>query len=765
MDNRQWPKWMLSIPEWYTARRLSGIQYLWRLSLLPILLLGLIRVIACSGSTGSQAEGWKRIILPGPNAGVEQTACIVLDVDADGTDDFIVTERTKTPSVVLYKYNGKGWDQKVVEDSQLNVEAGGEVCDIDADGDVDIIFGQDYSGNAIWWWENPNPDHSKPWTRRFIKNAGGRQHHDQSVADYDGDGSLEFVSWNQKSKELLLFEIPSDPKLTEPWPHEVIFTWESGRGLEGFVSEPVDVDLDGKVDIVGGGRWFKHKGGKEFEPHVIDDAMRFTQCAAGQLVEGGRPEIVFSPGDMDGVAFWYEWQNGRWVPHKLRHVVHGHTCEVRDIDRDGRLDIMIGEMGNPGHGDKSECWIWYGNGQGQFEVSVISRGQGIHEGTLGDFDGDNDLDILLKPYNHNAPGVEILLNPGSRKGLAERWTRHEIGELPDRAIFVEAGDLDGDGWKDLVAGGWWWRNPGSLEGTWQRTELGSPFHNLTALFDFDHDGDLDALGTKGCGAEPSNQHVWAQNNGMGQFEIHENIATGGNGDFLQGRVITNFGAGVQVALSWHNGGGGVQSLTVPDRPSMDPWLFGTLSRTTLKEDLSAGDIDRDGDLDLLLGNQWLQNNLKDWKVYTLGRIPKGEVDRNDLADVNGDGWLDAIVSLENGVDIFWFESSLDPKREWKRHKIGKVAGQGFSMDVADFDHDGDPDVVIGEHRGTTENRVILFENLGKGTEWESHTIDSGPPDYIDHHDGTQAVDLDDDGDLDLISIGWHNPKLWVYEQR
>jgi len=41
-------------------------------------------------------------------------------------------------------------------------------------------------------------------------------------------------------------------------------------------------------------------------------------------------------------------------------------------------------------------------------------------------------------------------------------------------------------------------------------------------------------------------------------------------------------------------------------------------------------------------------------------------------------------------------------------------------------------------------------------------IDKGPKDQIDHHDGTQAF-LDNDGDLDIVSIGWYNPKVWVFE--
>jgi hypothetical protein len=382
----------------------------------PWLLACLLSIVALGSTSADAAEViWTLRSstsgdLPVPNVGDEQTCCLVADIDSDGVKDFIVGERTQVPSVVWYKYNGKGWSKHVIDNTLLRPEAGGAIFDVDGDGDLDVVLGQDSRGSSIWWWENPSPRFDKPWTRREIKNSGARKHHDQTVGDFDGDGRVELVSWNQKASQLLMFEIPDNPRSAGPWPSTAIYEWTSGAEHEGFPSQPVDVDLDGKPDLIGGGRWFKHTGGTAFQARVIDDSMRFTQCAAGQLIKGGRPEIVFSPGDADGEAKWFEWAGGGWKAHSLAFVIHGHTCDVGDVDGDGNLDIMIGEMGDPGAGDEARILIWYGDGQGHFKQTIASSGQGIHEGILDDLDGDGDLDILVKPYHHNSPRIDILLN-------------------------------------------------------------------------------------------------------------------------------------------------------------------------------------------------------------------------------------------------------------------------------------------------------------------------------------------------------------------
>jgi len=123
---------------------------------------------------------------------------------------------------------------------------------------------------------------------------------------------------------------------------------------------------------------------------------------------------------------------------------------------------------------------------------------------------------------------------GTAKEASGMWLQHHIDDLPVRAIFIQAGDLDNDGHKDLVAGGWWWENPGGFGTSWPRRTLGEPLHNMAAVYDFDGDGDMDVVGTEGIGSERNTRFVWARNDGQGNLTILENINYTSDGDFLQG---------------------------------------------------------------------------------------------------------------------------------------------------------------------------------------------------------------------------------------
>jgi VCBS repeat protein len=370
--------------------------------------------------------------LPVPGKSTQQTGAVVSDLDRDGVNDFVLSFRQVAPALVWYRRTDKGWDRHVIEKDLLTVEAGGAVQDIDGDGDPDIVFGGDYKSDEVWWWENPHPkfDPGVSWKRRLIKKGGKPQHHDQVFGDFKGTGKLQLAFWNQQAKAIFLADIPADPRNPDPWPFVSIFSGEAGeRGdqgafkyAEGMVA--ADVDGDGRVDLLAGNYWFKHRGGNEFAPIKVGSIG--GRIAAGRFKPGKYPQIVIAPGDGVGPLKWYECtgnatNSADWISHDLadRDMVHGHTLEVGDTDGDGNLDIFAAEMAkwtegrpdpnNPG----AKAWIFYGDGKGNFRKTEFTTGHGWHEGRLADLDGDGDLDLLNKPYNWEAPRVDVWLNNGT----------------------------------------------------------------------------------------------------------------------------------------------------------------------------------------------------------------------------------------------------------------------------------------------------------------------------------------------------------------
>ncbi len=697
--------------------------------------------------------------------GDQQTASLVVDLDHDGVDDFVIAERTMAPSVVWFRRVGDGWEQYVIDNTWLRIEAGGAFTDIDGDNDLDIVFGGDAGSNEIWWWENPYPtyDPAVPWVRRTLKNSGSNKHHDQIFADVDGDGDNEFITWNQGAGRLYFAEIPADPKAATAWDLVSIYTGNSSH--EGLAA--ADINLDGVTDIVGAGHWYEHVSGTTFTAHTIDAAQIFTRAAAGQLIPGGRPEVIFVPGDADGPMKLYQWTGSTWSTTTLIDFVrHGHSLQIADVNLDGHLDIFIAEMHTPGAGNSATARVLYGDSAGGFTEQVISVSIGNHESRLGDLDGDDDLDILTKPYTWDTPRVDVWINEIPHTLPLDQWQRTVVdASRPWRGVFIDAADLDGDGDRDIITGGWWYANPGDAGGPWTRRTIGSPLNNMAAVYDFDGDGDLDILGTEGEGSAANDSFVWARNDGTGTFTIHHNVAAG-DGDFLQGVAVDRFSPGgpLQVALSWHATGKGVQVLTVPADPATGTWTFQRISTISQDEGLSSGDIDRDGDADLLLGTKWLRNDGAAWSVHTL-HAGTGLPDRNRLIDVNGDGRLDAVVGYEaNGEPgkLAWYEQPAAATDPWTEHVIATTVIGPMSLDVADLDNDGDADLVVGEHTTTdpATARLWVFENTdGAGGAWAPVLVHTGD----EHHDGAILSDVDLDGDLDILSIGWTHDRVMLYE--
>lgn len=399
---------------------------------------GTLSMFMAAALTCSSAEPqWKHLSsstgdLPVPGTSTEQTGALVVDLDKDGTNDFVLSFRKVAPSLVWYRHVGDGWDRYVLDPAFLTVEAGGAVCDIDGDGDPDIVFGGDWQSSDVWWWENPYPnfDPKIPWKRHLIKKGGATQHHDQVFGDFLGTGKPQLVFWNQGAKKIFLAEIPQDPRKAESWPLTEIFSGEAGEAGKTDFKYPegmaaFDVDGDGKVDLLAGNLWFKHRGGKKFE--AIQIGSIGGRIAAGKFKPGKIAQVVIAPGDGVGPLRWYECVGNPestkdWVGHDLlgRSMIHGHSLQLADIDGDGRLDIFAAEMAkwtenrptpdNP----QATAWILYGDGRGAFRTTVFAKGIGFHEARVADLNGDGRMDILDKPYTWDAPRVDVWLQSQSK---------------------------------------------------------------------------------------------------------------------------------------------------------------------------------------------------------------------------------------------------------------------------------------------------------------------------------------------------------------
>ncbi|HOX75945.1 MAG TPA: VCBS repeat-containing protein, partial [Bacteroidales bacterium] len=139
-------------------------------------------------------------------------------------------------------------------------------------------------------------------------------------------------------------------------------------------------------------------------------AYTFSRSAAGQLVNGGRPEIVMVVGDGLAPMYMYECQKNTWTRKEIvQKVSNGHSLAIIDFDGDGNNDIWYAEMTLGGHKEAVNR-ILFGDGKGNFPRDmIISKGIDLHDSEIVDLDGDGDPDILGKPYDGDAPRLDIWL--------------------------------------------------------------------------------------------------------------------------------------------------------------------------------------------------------------------------------------------------------------------------------------------------------------------------------------------------------------------
>ncbi len=270
------------------------------------------------------------------------------------------------------------------------------------------------------------------------------------------------------------------------------------------------------------------------------------------------------------------------------------SLALGDIDNDGDLDLVTGN-----NGGGSEVSVRINDGAGNFSGTQEIGGGFVLGVALGDIDGDSDLDLLSVYDATNT--VRVRRNTGN--GTFAGVQAVSVGNSP---ASVAVGDVDGDGDLDLLTANN--NNSGTVSvrfnsgtGVFSGTTevpVGS-FPTSVIVGDVDGDGDLDLLA-----ADRNSSLVSVRfNNGTGAFSGTYNVSVGtgpevvalgdldndGDLDLVASLFGGNVTLGTTVAVRRNTGNGtfvGMTTVTVGTRP----W------------GVALGDVDSDGDLDLLCGN-------------------------------------------------------------------------------------------------------------------------------------------------------------------
>lgn len=532
-------------------------------------------------------------------------------------------------------------------------------ADVDGDGDMDLFIGgnsETATGviyNDVIYFENENgvfrsADSPFPDSLNIDPVLADTARVAPAFMDYDGDGDPDaFIGLRDST---ILYYENVDGSMVGVVGDGNPF---NGVKLAAGSCAPTffDVDGDGDMDAVigkedGNIAYFRNDDGAFVELSGADnpfDAFNVSDNAAPAFADlDGDGDMDLFIGNKEGVIAYFENEGGVWTPNQDNNPLAGISVgsedaspAFADLDDDGDMDLWLGEA-DPG------LLSYYENDGGVFTY--------VNDNTIGitrlafdpdpgsvDADGDGDLDVFLGmgdgfvEYFRNDDGMYVYQDSANNPLNSGVFTTSFFA-APTFA------DLDNDGDMDCIMGTYdenivYLENDG---GVFTRNDDANPFAGLDggdnesiAFIDLDGDGDLDALiGNK-------------------------------DGNVLYFRNDGTESAPMFVEAAADNPFDGID-FTNDIQPNF-------VTRVT------AGDVDNDGDTDVLVGqsNGIVRAFFNDGSTLTEddSRNPFagddfGRGGAPDLGDVDGDGDVDAIISMALGA-TYYFEntgtsSAVDP---------------------------------------------------------------------------------------------------------
>jgi hypothetical protein len=368
---------------------------------------------------------------------------------------------------------------------------------------------------------------------------------------------------------------------------------------------------------------------------TLDKVFRSEGVAVADVNRDGKLDVL--AGDV-----WYEAPD--WKMHEIRKAgnygdgangySHSFACWAEDFNGDGWPDVIVIDF--PG-----EPCYWYENPKGQpghWKQHVIWHSACNETPLYVDLFGTGKRVLVMgfQPKGKEHEGQMAWFAPG--KDPTQLWEMHPISEPSSAGHEVPGtfrywhglgvGDINGDGRLDVICTGGWWEQPAKEEGKpWKfhPANLGDACADMFA-YDLDGDGKADVIS--------SSAH--------------------------------------QYGIWWYQQRPGQNGEPTFLKHDLFPKLF------SQSHALHLVDINGDGLKDLVTGKRWWAHG------------PKGDADPNDPAV------------------LYWFEAKRgkDGMTKFVPHRIDDDSGIGTQFAVEDINGDKLPDIIVANKKG-----VYVFEQV------------------------------------------------------
>ncbi len=743
-----------------------------------------------------------------------RSAPFLVDIDYDGDFDLFVGSEQGKIWFFINLGNNLAPVFKLVTSKYENIEPGRNSVPIFADVNLqrkfDLIVGT--VEGKVWLYINEGSRKKADFQKyppKLVVEFGLETHASPSLLDWDFDGDLDLVV-GQKNGTLSFFLNEGD-RFFPKW----VLQEQNFQLIDiGGESAPYFVDMDNDEDadlIIGSANptvfYYENRLQNEkrvlwnrstnlFKFHKLIVTGNRASIAVGDLDKDGDLDTIV--GEKTGNLNYYENQGDAKKPNFVLKTeellfitgVENSAPTLGDIDDDGDLDLLIGEkqgqiilVGNEGTPEKAK---WVLKDKTYFQIDAGSNSVPY----LADIDQDGDLDLLIGNY---AGRVILYLNKGNKKEplFAIESTRFASAKVSKNAVPTLF-DWNQDNYVDMIVGGeegkvQLLRSPGKISEenpNWEVDEnalFGMDVYILSHPFVTDFDGDTapDLLIGNDNG-----DFVLYLNKGPEEPEKEKEEVVDNSIDQQSGSLVVEEVEGrvdIEIEPSENEPdiieedvGVFMGENEIIERVKIEP-QYVSVRIPLIRNDRivrsvpTLGDLDQDGDLDLLLGSKmgnifFYENQGSDLK-WNFKLVSDNFVITNDienstpiLFDLDQDGDLDLIIGSKRGRLYLYTNHGTAEEANFvfeENYFANIRLGKNSKPSIADIDGDGLYDLLVGSFTGKltyVRNNSSQFDIIQR--DYRNIDIDIGSTPFF--------ADIDNSNKLELI-IGSDNGKIFFFK--